>query len=97
MLSFCDDNYQNICKYISDRDKIRFTMISKSMSRLKHIFIYSKRIHINKIKHLPYYNNFENITIDEECHIPKKAKYIHYVATNMHIPQCVTHVVFFFS
>jgi len=74
-----EDIFIEIGKYLTDKEKITFTMTSAQMDALKYKFTYCELIDVHTIINLPYYDNFENIKIHDMIdHIPKKAKQIHY-------------------
>jgi len=70
-------------------------MISKSTDELKYKFIYSDKINVKKIIELPYFDNFENVAINNYGDVqPNRVKYIHFKATDTNIPSFVTHLKF---
>jgi len=80
MLPINEDIILNISEFLTDKEKIKLTMISKLMDKFK--FAYRDKISICKITNLSYFENFENIGIYliKNERIPKKIKYIHFEA-----------------
>jgi len=99
MLTIHQDIILIIGEYLTDCEKIQLTMVSRSMDKLKHKFMYCEIIKIAMIKKLPYFNNFERVkmqNIKEKC--PKyveevhfKEKYLNY-ESNKTMPNCITHL-----
>jgi len=100
MLPICGDVILQICESLTDREKIRLTMISKMMDTLKYKIIYCEKIDMNKIVDLSYFNSFECVqmydTYFKHINYPKHVKYIHFKYANIPlvIPQLVTHLTF---
>lgn len=63
MLSLPFETIIEICGFISDREKIRLSAISKSMEQLKYKLSYHENIHVNAISNLPYFDNFRSVRI----------------------------------
>jgi len=97
MLMLCSDIIIiKIGELLTDRQKIRLTMTSKSMNLLKHIFVYQKKIDITKIRNLSYFNNFECVEISNARYkrMPQKIKCVYFKASKRNIPLFVTHLTF---
>jgi len=72
-------------------------MSSKISDKLKYMFTYSDKIHISKIYHLPYFDNFEHIEISNSViRLPKRVKRIYcfiFASGKRHfVPSSVTHL-----
>jgi len=84
-----------IGEFLSDREKIRFSAITRDMGQLRRKFMYYEKIHVREIRHLLYFNNFEYVEISNAENIrPRFAKYIYYEARSSNIPSFVTHLKF---
>jgi len=92
MLPICEDMVLKIGTELSDREKIRLTMVSKLMNKLKYKFTYHEKVNIKKMVNLPYFDNFECIKIKYTTIYPKNVKFIYFNAHEIDIPQYVTHL-----
>jgi len=89
-----------ISKYLPDKDKIYFTMISVAVDKFKYKFIYDEEISIRKIINLPYYDNFEYVQMSDKKkfpQLPQKVKRIRTASSMITIPSSVTHLQFGFK
>uniref|UniRef100_A0A6C0C9X8 F-box domain-containing protein n=1 Tax=viral metagenome TaxID=1070528 RepID=A0A6C0C9X8_9ZZZZ len=79
MLPICINILKKISEFLTDEEKIKLTMISLDMNKLKHKLMYREKINVTKIKNLSYFNNFEYIEISnfEYVRIPKKVKHVY--------------------
>jgi hypothetical protein len=95
MQTLYDDLFVRITNELSDKQKIYISMLSKRFDRLKLKFIYTELISLSKIKQLPYFDNFENVTHDIVTNYhPKYVKFVHFLAYGTNIPYKVTHLTF---
>jgi hypothetical protein len=80
MLSICINILKKVGEFLTDEEKIKLTMISIDMNKLKHKLMYREKINILKIKNLSYFNNFEYVEISnfEHVRIPKKVKHVYF-------------------
>jgi len=86
-LLVCIDVTILIAEYLSDKEKMMMTMTSTKMDTLKYKLIYKNKISIDKIKNLPYFDNFEYVEIflqDRLC--PRNVKYIYFRASTIDMP-----------
>src|SRR5688500_6826068 len=95
MLTLPDDLILIVAEPLSDIEKIKFSMSSKILDPLKYKFIYRKKINIEHILTLPYFDNFECIELSRNQNkYPKKVKYVYFDAMTTIIPTLVTHLTF---
>src|SRR5688572_4841545 len=95
MESLIDDVFIKIGEYVSDKEKITLTMVSRKMNRLNMVFTYHEKIDTNRISKLPYFNNFECVKInDKTAYFPAKAKYVYLTTERSNVPDFVTHLTF---
>jgi len=95
MLSINDDVLVKISEFLFDADKIAWSATCMLMGRLRHKFIYHECITVRIIKHLSYFDRFENVAItNAKDRYPKRAKFIHFCADNTDIPYGITHLSF---
>uniref|UniRef100_A0A6C0C7R6 F-box and FNIP repeat-containing protein n=1 Tax=viral metagenome TaxID=1070528 RepID=A0A6C0C7R6_9ZZZZ len=89
-MNIYSDIFLEIAKFLTNIEKIRLSMTSTEMDKLKRLFIYQDKVCIMKILNLPYYDNFEFVDIgydyqgSKKC--PKCVKYVNCVA-NGRIPE----------
>jgi hypothetical protein len=89
-----------ICRFLYDKDKLNFLSSSNKTNMLKNKIIFYRLVHINKIKHLQYFDQFVNIISDDICIFPKNIKQLTFGNTfnkkikNDTIPSSVTHLTF---
>jgi hypothetical protein len=82
--------------FLSNKEKIVLSATSKTMNKLKYKFRYPQYVRIHEIRHLPYFDNFECVSVlDAKDNVPKNAKIVCYVAYDINIPSSVTHLYFF--
>jgi len=73
-------------------------MTSRTMNEFKYRFIYTKKIQVDRILHLPYFENFGCVEMTNTMSkYPKNAKRVHFFAYSNIIPSGVTHLVFSFD
>jgi len=79
MLSLCEDVILKISELLTDRQKIKLTMICKIMSKFKYKMMYREKIQLHLITGLPYFDNFQRIIILNTKHTtyPKNIKNIY--------------------
>src|SRR5688500_2422228 len=95
MLTLNTDVIANVGTYLTDKEKLRLTVVCILMNRLKYIFTYDTKIYSAIIMKLPYFDNFENAIVTNKTDMyPKKAKKLYLNADVPNIPQCVTHLEF---
>src|SRR5688500_14223028 len=98
------DIFSQMCKHLNDREKINLTAITITTNCFKYKLIYVDRIDEIKIRKLPFYDNFESISINYVYQqFPKNVKrvYIHCFMdcviyspiVDVIIPITVTHLV----
>jgi len=105
MLTLCYDVIQRISTFLTDKEKITLTSISKSMDTLKYKFIYHELIDVAKIEHLIYFDNFECVDLSLIKNIcPKFARYVRLTSNRFfdqsmkeYLPSSVIHMVFGFN
>jgi len=84
-----------ICQKISDVDKVNFVLTCQKMYKLRDDITYDDKIHVDKIQHLTYFDNFTNIEISNDTlQVPKHARYVHLRTGSANIPPYVTHLTF---
>ena len=93
------DICQNICLFLSDRDKFRFIRCNKILSQKCHP-LFTDVINIRKIIGLEQYNRFTNIELDicndTNIRFPNNLKCLKvYCELNFVIPTSVTHLELF--
>uniref|UniRef100_A0A6C0CAB6 F-box domain-containing protein n=1 Tax=viral metagenome TaxID=1070528 RepID=A0A6C0CAB6_9ZZZZ len=88
-----------ISEYLSNVEKINLSMSTKIFDNLRCKYIYRNKVDIAKILTLPYFDNFESVTIHTYTVLPKRAKNIHFCITDTleTIPLLVTHMVIIFN
>src|SRR5688500_8667884 len=95
MLTLHIDLILLISRYISDREKIYWSMSCKKMDSVKYKMIYREKINVERIIQLTYFDNFENVeAIGSINNRPKHAKYVHLCIHGTDIPSFVTHLTF---
>jgi len=100
MLTLCDDILLQIGDQLTDREKIRLSIISKNHQSLQHKFIYREKIKVRTIMYLSYFNNFERVELlDTYLLCPKFARYKYFFACTTNIPvqlidMNITHLTF---
>uniref|UniRef100_A0A6C0CAG4 F-box domain-containing protein n=1 Tax=viral metagenome TaxID=1070528 RepID=A0A6C0CAG4_9ZZZZ len=102
MLALSTDIILEISNYLSDKEKIRLTTTCKLFNKLRHQMTYHRKIKLSKIRHLPYFNNFESVILsDETSKFPKAVKRIEISGISIQlrslferIPSSVTHLAF---
>ena len=70
-----------IIEFLNDQDKIRFVSIEQKMNLLKYHIKFYDKYEYDKIKHLSFVKNFEQI---------------HYLSHDINIPNCITHLTFYY-
>jgi len=97
------DIFSQICKHLSDKEKIRLTMISIVTNSFKYKLIYVDQIDERQIRNLIFYDNFESVSI-MHVHVkfPKNIKKLHIRSdekgairtfdSNFIVPSSVTHL-----
>jgi len=100
----CIDICTQVGKFLSNHDKIQFSMCSIKLDRLKYIYHYENKIGIKYILYLPYYNNFTNVFVNKKfekiCYGNKLPSSITHLSFSNHyssisyinIPSSVTHL-----
>jgi len=84
MLTLHDELIIKISELLTDNEKIKFTMVSKMMDKMKNKFMYTDKIDVRKIRNLKFFNNFEYVEIPDIIHkCPKNVKHINFVAQRM--------------
>jgi hypothetical protein len=88
MQAICDDIIIRIGYDLTNVEKLMLTMTCKSMDGFRYRFAYTEKVHINKIKSLLYFDNFEYVDIsnkltdnlghDIEIKCPKNVKKVYY-------------------
>lgn len=90
-----NDNFMHISNFLTDREKIYLASTSLIMNKFKFRFRYCEKIRMDKIVHLPYFNNFEFVKIHTiPPTYPKHIKFIHLLASTSNIPPNITHLSF---
>uniref|UniRef100_A0A6C0C7X7 F-box domain-containing protein n=1 Tax=viral metagenome TaxID=1070528 RepID=A0A6C0C7X7_9ZZZZ len=102
MLSLSYEPIIEICELLTDREKIRLSMVSKYMDRIKYKLTYHEKQKIEKIRNLSYFNNFSNICVSEKNGVyPIFVKQIFYDVYDSgalkNLPSTVTHLTFNYS
>jgi len=98
MAMVCTDIILKISEYLTNNEKIKLSMTSKSNDKLKYKFMYCDEIHIDKIINLSYFDNFECIRISNRKNkYPKNVKHIYFKAYSRFLPPLVTHLEFFYE
>jgi hypothetical protein len=94
MLKLHDENLVLISEFLKDKQKIYLTMTSKRMDVTKHKFIYYKKIRIDTISRLSYFDNFASVKICSlEDKLPKYVKWVYYLSCRSEkIPTYITHL-----
>jgi len=87
MLTLHHELIVEICEFLSDRGKIRLSIVSKKMDKIKYTLIYHEKKHVQEIVHLPYFDNFRSVEISDTTNIfPKYAKYVYFKSCHFGIP-----------
>jgi len=95
MLITNEDNFTHISNFLTDREKIYLASTSSIMDKLKFRFRYCEKIRMDKIVHLPYFNNFEFVKIHTiPPTYPRNIKFIHLLTDTSNIPPNITHLSF---
>jgi len=86
MLTLYADIISKIGEHLTDQEKIYITATSKTMDKFKHTMLYDKKMHINMIKDLSYFDNFLNIEISDTIgRCPKYSKNINFNARSTNL------------
>uniref|UniRef100_A0A6C0C888 F-box and FNIP repeat-containing protein n=1 Tax=viral metagenome TaxID=1070528 RepID=A0A6C0C888_9ZZZZ len=95
MLSLCDDILKHISLFLTDREKIILTMVCLTLDPLKYKLRFCEKIFVESIKHLSYFDNFENVELPCAGYFcPKYAKHVHLIAHTTDISNNITHLKF---
>jgi hypothetical protein len=97
------DIFSQMCKHLNDREKINLTAITTTTNCFKYKLVYVDQIDENKIHKLPYYDNFESISINYVYNqFPKNVKkvsihcfmgcVIYSLVVDIDIPSTVTYL-----
>src|SRR5688572_2023927 len=69
------DIFAHICNFLNDIEKINLTATSKVTDQFKNKLLFGSCYYIQKIRDLPFYDNFINVRTDcVERKIPKNSK-----------------------
>lgn len=86
----CHDVFIKIAEWLSDREKLSLTTVSKLFGELKYKFIYGTKMRIEDIMLLPYFHNFESVEIYHKKNtLPKRVKYVYFKAHGTNIPSSI--------
>lgn len=73
------DCFVHLDALLSDNAKVRLAVVSKSHLKFLQMFLYHKRMSVNSIRRLSYFDKFTCVTVDERTKIvPNNARYIQY-------------------
>lgn len=100
MDSLIDDIIVYVTNFLNDREKILFLSSTNRVHLLKNKVYYNENVYVDKIKDVPYYDMFTNVSIGDLCHkLPKAIVKITFDRAfnediNGYIPNSVTHITF---
>src|SRR5579872_6404657 len=70
-----DDVIIYVMTFLNNEDKIQFLSMSNKLHTLKHKVYYDQKIAISKIRKLPYYDMFTNVSVNNNRYaLPKSVK-----------------------
>lgn len=62
-MHFPKEIYVEISQHLSDKDKMSFVNCSTDLNTIKYLLAYDTLVDNDKISHLPFYDNFTNVSI----------------------------------
>uniref|UniRef100_A0A6C0CCM5 Uncharacterized protein n=1 Tax=viral metagenome TaxID=1070528 RepID=A0A6C0CCM5_9ZZZZ len=79
MLTLCNDVIIKISENLKDKEKINLISTTKLLNELKRKMRYVDLVFVERIESLEYFDNFENIKIENaELAYPKGVKFVHF-------------------
>uniref|UniRef100_A0A6C0C7U3 F-box domain-containing protein n=1 Tax=viral metagenome TaxID=1070528 RepID=A0A6C0C7U3_9ZZZZ len=79
-----------ICDHLFDKDKLLLLSVTKSANELKRYVFFRRKVYVNKIQSLFYFDSFLNVISNGENIMPRCVKSVHVISNQMlHIPDTV--------